>query len=634
MKYHIIDNSLKNLGKTVLWQYDRAKRLLAVLKHMQVLYHCAVEQFWDFWTRKVLSIDTCGELGCSMWGHFLGVPRPSIIDPATGEERLIAASVYRRILKGAFYLMKASSSFKDILGYIEIVFGVGGHKSLTKWSAQVSEFGWTTNIDELNGAYSVGKVYVPGDIVWHRIEDDAGNVEYDGNWKFKEGDYTIVPSWDSEKGEPPEGVVVNNSWEDIAPYVVETEEDLPQEETLLLKLYDPKGVCRKIGGGPADSLSISVSYEFGNTTITAIATRQRKCGISLVDHDNMSMTYEKSSFFEEMHRDQKLLFDQKLDEICPYPLGIKSNAPIPEWILGCKGQENIQYHDSIAYAVGKIFGYADDKGNCYNYICKQPISVAENTGFDAIKDKLEITKDGDPFIGGLVETKSPITSTFPWVYFHVVDAQDLNRWREVFKGLVGQDHITSRLKVGFEDFMSMLNKMVDVSTLHYPTWLALKRNELYTIQQNGLRLIALSRFPEERIAFSDGQSVQLVIVPQIDETFFKPPSVFYYYFTTPGLLTSPFNAAILDSPSYMDFLEAARINSLRNEIERALGAIAEHFNWQIIDYAESQRPMEGIAYAQNSTFKIDGQDKYLDGGVYKMLAKTTLPCESTLKQLG
>jgi hypothetical protein len=411
MKIHTIDNSLNNLGKTVLWQYDRAYRLLSLLKHMQVLYHCAVEQFWDFWTTKVLSIDTCGSLGCSVWGLLLGVPRPVIVE--NGEERLIATPVYRRILKGAFYLMKASSSFEDILGYLEIVFGIGGDDNLSKWSVYVSEYGWTTNVAELNGEYQPKVSYQAGDVVWYE------NDNYNGNWKFRSDiRYVIRGEW-TGKGEPPETIdipdpenpghtitvpfVINNSWDSISAYVERTTERVATPDTLILKLYDPEGICRKIGGAPNNSLSISVSYEFGDTTITAVATRRRKCGISLVDNNDMSMNYGKSEFYDEMHKDQKFLFEQKAEEFCPFPLGVKTNEPVGNWVFGLEGQTNELYQSGVAYSKGYIFGYEDENGDGCNWVCKEDISAKANTSFDAIRTSIEKSADGAPFVDGLVE---------------------------------------------------------------------------------------------------------------------------------------------------------------------------------------------------------------------------------------
>lgn len=389
MKIHDIDNSLNNLGKTVLWQYDKAIRLLSVMKHMQVLYHCAVEQFWQFWMEKVLAIDTCGALGCSVWGIFLGVPRPTVRDE-NGKDRLIVTSVYRRILKGAFYLMKASSSFNDILGYLEIVFGVGGDENLSKWSGYVSEYGWTTNIDELNDVYKSGIAYGKGDIFSYDMMGE-GILR---NWKCTR---------DISVGE-------NTSFDAIADYVVATNEPtngVGDDETLLLKLYDPEGICRKIGGAPNNSLSITVEYEFGETTIRAVATRRRKCGVTLKDNNDLSMDYGKSEYYDEMHRDQKALFEQRLSEFCPFPLGIKTNIPVGRWTFGFAGQSSIMYEPNRGFSKGQIIGYASDAYSCCNYVCIEDISADENTSFEAIGDKVQKTSAGGPLIQSFAEMSPP-----------------------------------------------------------------------------------------------------------------------------------------------------------------------------------------------------------------------------------
>ncbi len=404
MKNHVIDNTIKNLGKTVLWQYDKAYRLLALLKHMQMLYHCAVTEFWDFWINKVLNIETCGAFGASMWGMFLGVPRPSVMNE-DGTERLVATSVYRRILKGAFYLMKANSSYEDIRGYLEIVFGVMGKDNLSPWETTCSEYGWTTN-----------------------------DVNADG--------------------------MTNGMW--------------------YLELIDSEGVVRKIGAAASDALSLSCSYKYGSKTITATATRTRKCGVTLTDNGDMSAEYGKSEWFDQMHKDQRDLFEQKKDEFLPYPLGVKTNEPVEQWVFGfsgdhvlevadmkdgvrypkgtlfkaekvdwwtlksihlwrakwdltsavqwgdeietnCtdigkyeylkgyidEGQENERYVAGTAYEKGHIFGYIDDTGSAFNYECLADISNYENTSFDSIKHKLRKTVDGDPFIGRLYSSPTP-----------------------------------------------------------------------------------------------------------------------------------------------------------------------------------------------------------------------------------
>ena len=429
MKIHEVDNSLNNLGKAVLWQYDRAVRLLSVMKHMQVLYHCAVEQFWDFWTSKLLAIDTCGAFGCSVWGIFLGVPRPTVKDE-NGKDRLIATSVYRKILKGAFYLMKATSSFDSIVGYLEIIFGIGGDENLSKWFVTVSEYGWTTNIDELNDVYKSGVAYRNGDIFsFDRMGD--GTLS---NWKCLK-DISIDE---------------NTSFEAIADYVTATNEPtngMGADETLLLKLYDPEGICRKIGGAPKNSLSISVEYEFGNTTIKAEATRRRKCGVTLTDNQDLSMEYGKSEYYDEMHRDQKAIFEQKMMDFCPFPLGIKTNEPVGRWTFGFSGQTPPMYVVGESFTKGQIFGYVIDDYRCSNYVCLEDITAEENTSFDAIADKVEKTHDGGPLIQSFGEMTPPYIDPSRFYskfyagnrfYYNTVGDYDMVTvipWRCMFVGL-------------------------------------------------------------------------------------------------------------------------------------------------------------------------------------------------------
>lgn len=617
MKIHNIDNSLKNLGKTVLWQYDRAIRLLAILKHMQVLFHCAVEQFWDFWTNKVLSIETCGSFGCTVWGMFLGVSRPIIVD--NGHERPVVSSVYRRILKGAFYLMKSSSSYEDILGYIEMVFGIEGQSALSKWSVHVSEYGWTTNIEELNSDNKEVAKYVPRlaykkDMVF--LNEELGsrwlclkNIKATENTSFEEiRDRGLI----EETMQPP--TVISES------------------STLLLKLYDPEGVCRKISGAPTNSLKISVTYKFGEKTITAEATRRRKCGISLTDNGDMTITYGKSEYYEEMHKDQKYIYEQLHDEFCPYPLGIKTNAPVPEWVLGCIGQENEQYERNKAYAQGYIFGYADDKGNCYNYICNENITAGENTSFEAIKGKISITSKGNPFVGGLVDTKSPILSLW--------NREETSRIRHTNQTVEWHDlnNFAASCSASEQDkvlFLSYLQKMVDVSTLNYPATYSYVPNVLCIIKRGDIRLVAITQAPTAHVFYDGDSIIQSVLRNRI-------------VLTSKEIMLNEYNEQVWLAEhttrllyKEQDFINIERYQHLRGEIERCLGVIAEKENWKILGAAESFIPLESINYLHNgidlpqyATFEIDGQKWYFKNSrELKLLAQTTIASNSTLLRL-
>ena len=396
MKNFVLDNSLKNLGKVVLWQYDKAYRLLSLLKHMQVLFHVSVERFWQYWLEHVLSIEACGEFGCTLWSQLLGVPRPTIVDDA-GNKRFISAQVFRRLLKGQFFLFKSTPSIENISNYLEILFGVPGEDAISKWVENVSEYGWTTNAAELNSElrpvqqYRVYKEYEKGDVFQFAPNSD----EAVSNWEVTE---------DISQRE-------NVSWDAIRGKVEQTTKEADHssgDDLIVLKLYDPNGFCRKMAGASRDSLSIGLTYVFGTTTITATITRSRKSGVVVVDEGDMAMSYAKSEFFDLMLPDQKYLFEQYRDSLLPYPIGIKTNEPMEEVVFGFDGQENEQYAANRAYEKGDVFGYVDETdGTCFNWECQQDVSAGENRSFDSIKGKLKKTSKGDPFIGRLVDVITP-----------------------------------------------------------------------------------------------------------------------------------------------------------------------------------------------------------------------------------
>lgn len=452
MKNFVIDNSLSNLGKTVLWQYDKARRLLALMKYMQVLYHCAVEQFWNYWINKVLSIDHASEFGCSLWGIMLGVSRPTVLDK-NGNARLISTAVYRKVLKGAFYLMNANASFASLQGYISILFGIDGKNSISRWELTPGlEYGWSTNIDELNGIYQTGISYDKGTVVYQPSEPDS-NIY---NWEFTQSITVaqnspwaavaalVTPSTEKANVAFASGIAYSEgdlvlrddgtSW--VFNQSVSAEENTPwfylkengfvvksmnpttasqESDTLLLKLYDPEGNCCKIGGAPGNSLNISVSYEFGETTITAVVTRKRKCGVAIVDNYDMSMDYVRTDFYDEMHDDQKALFEQKRDELCPYPLGVKSNTPSGNWVFGFADQSIPQYEVGKAYAIGNIFWHEDSWDGC-NWICAEDISAASNSSFEAIRGKLKKTFKGGPCLDTFAEHNPPYMTLRNCIY--------------------------------------------------------------------------------------------------------------------------------------------------------------------------------------------------------------------------
>ena len=349
MTNHKADNSLRNLGKTVLWQYDKAYRLLSLLKHLQVLYYCAIEKFWDVWNAKVLNIDNSGTFGNVLWGRILGVKRP-VVTGRSGYRHELSASVYRTLLKGTYFLLGAGCGFDSLVTYLEIVFGVPGDGALTDWKIEV-EYGWAVELED------------PGTKTIYTV-DEQGNEE-------KRIEATL------------------------------------SGEMVFLRLKDANGIVRKVGGAALGSMSVTVGYTLGNKVIEATATRMRKCGVSLVDNGNMSITYGKSEYWDDLTEDQQTLFEQYGKEVLPYPLGIGDGEPAEEWVFGFEGQENEQYKPYEAYDEGDIFGYVDAEGHGFNWKCKEAITSGENKSFDAIRDKVEKTYEGDPFVSSFTNEEKP-----------------------------------------------------------------------------------------------------------------------------------------------------------------------------------------------------------------------------------
>lgn len=349
MTNHKADNSLRNLGKTVLWQYDKAYRLLSLLKHLQVLYYCAIEKFWDVWNSKVLDIDNSGTFGNVLWGRILGVKRP-VVTGRSGYRHELAASVYRMLLKGTYFLLGAGCGFDSLVTYLEIVFGVPGEGALTDWKIEV-EYGWAVELED------------PGTKTVYTV-DEQGNEE-------KRFEATL------------------------------------SGEMVFLRLKDANGIVRKVGGAALGSMSVTIRYTLGNKVIEATATRMRKCGVSLVDNGNMSITYGKSEYWDDLTEDQQTLFEQYGKEVLPYPLGIGDGEPAEEWVFGFEGQDNEQYEAYKAYDEGAVFGYVDAEGHGFNWKCKEAITSGENKSFDAIRDKVEKTYEGDPFVSSFTNEEKP-----------------------------------------------------------------------------------------------------------------------------------------------------------------------------------------------------------------------------------
>lgn len=73
-----------NLLRAVLWQYEDAAGLQALLRAKDAWYQENQRDFWENWRRDVFDLTTANDFGCAVWGVILGLPL-SIGIPGTGD---------------------------------------------------------------------------------------------------------------------------------------------------------------------------------------------------------------------------------------------------------------------------------------------------------------------------------------------------------------------------------------------------------------------------------------------------------------------------------------------------------------------------------------------------------------------
>ena len=120
MKTVTIDNSI-NVLAAILWQYDKAPNLIALLGAMNDFATLSTKNFWDYYASSVFNIKNADSFGLSVWGSIIGIARPSVT--INGVIAPISDGFYRRILLGKFFLYNSNYSMADLNMYLKIVFG-------------------------------------------------------------------------------------------------------------------------------------------------------------------------------------------------------------------------------------------------------------------------------------------------------------------------------------------------------------------------------------------------------------------------------------------------------------------------------------------------------------------------------
>lgn len=70
-----------DLLKSILWEYNTAPNLQAILKAKQVWYDDNQTAFWESWITDVFDLRTCNDFGCAVWAIILGIPASIVSAP-------------------------------------------------------------------------------------------------------------------------------------------------------------------------------------------------------------------------------------------------------------------------------------------------------------------------------------------------------------------------------------------------------------------------------------------------------------------------------------------------------------------------------------------------------------------------
>jgi len=120
MKTVTIDNSI-NILAAILWQYDKAPNLIALLTAINEFADISTNDLWNYYASSIFSLKNSDTFGLSVWGSIIGITRPSVT--ISGTTAPISDGFYRRILLGKFLLYNSNYSMADLNLYLKIVFG-------------------------------------------------------------------------------------------------------------------------------------------------------------------------------------------------------------------------------------------------------------------------------------------------------------------------------------------------------------------------------------------------------------------------------------------------------------------------------------------------------------------------------
>lgn len=109
-----------NLLECMLWQYNKAERLQAIIQACQDEMDGNTKDFWNDFYTNIFNIDTANTFGLSVWGILLGVERPTY--ESGGVIHYYSDDMYRLFLKSRILMFQMDGSIYKINQYINYLF--------------------------------------------------------------------------------------------------------------------------------------------------------------------------------------------------------------------------------------------------------------------------------------------------------------------------------------------------------------------------------------------------------------------------------------------------------------------------------------------------------------------------------
>lgn len=95
------DSSL-NLMVAILWQYEDAEKLKAIISAKQAWVNDNQRDFWSSWYADVFNIDTANAFGLSVWARILDAPLKITVSPQTKKVPFGFGSFNKNFNRGNF----------------------------------------------------------------------------------------------------------------------------------------------------------------------------------------------------------------------------------------------------------------------------------------------------------------------------------------------------------------------------------------------------------------------------------------------------------------------------------------------------------------------------------------------------